>query len=55
MKSHDYPILEFDPTSKAIIEPQEQVERLDVPEHCVITFFRDVLSNLYREGKEWTF
>lgn len=51
MKSHDYPILEFDPTPKAIIEPEEQVEALDVPQHCVITFFREVLEKLHTEGR----
>ena len=50
MKSHDYPILEFDPASKAIIEPEEQVAALDVPHHCVITFFREVLEKLHSEG-----
>ena len=51
MKSHDYPILEFDSTLKAIIEPDEQVAALDVPQHCVITFFREVLEKLYSEGQ----
>jgi uridine phosphorylase len=51
MKSHDYPILEFDPASKAIIEPEEQVAALDVPHHCVITFFREVLEKLHSEGQ----
>ena len=39
-----YPILEFDPTRQAFIEPAQQVERCDVPEHCVICFFREVLE-----------
>jgi uridine phosphorylase len=52
MKSNDYPILEFDPTSEAIIEPDKQVRPFsDIPEHCVITFFREVLENLHKQGK----
>jgi uridine phosphorylase len=51
MPSKTFPILEFDPASKAIIEPKEQVEKLDVPEHCVITFFREVLDKLHDENQ----
>jgi len=51
MPSLPFPILEYDPTSKAIIEPGEQVRALDVPQHCVITFFREVLEKLHTEGK----
>lgn len=51
MPTQKYPILEFDPTPKAIIEPVEQVGALDVPQHCVITFFNEVLKNLYAEEK----
>ena len=52
MPSQDFPILEFDPTPKAIIEPGEQVHELDdIPQHCVITFFREVLEKLHKDGK----
>ncbi len=40
------PILEFDPAREAMIEPSRIYESLDVPEHCVISFFRDVLDRL---------
>ena len=40
--SADYPILEFDPTPEAVIEPRRVVEPIDVPEHCVLCFFHDV-------------
>jgi len=51
MQSQNYPILEFDPTRKAIIEPNEQVTAIDsIPQHCVITFFREVLENLHEQG-----
>ena len=48
---NDFPILEFDPTPTAIIEPDEQVTALDVPVHCVLTFFREVLDKIHAQGK----
>jgi len=42
----DYPILEFDPTREAIIEPGKLIEPVDIPERCVICFFQDVLTEL---------
>jgi uridine phosphorylase len=47
----EYPILEFDPTSKAVLEPSEHVDRMDIPERCVICFFRDVIDGLLEAGK----
>jgi uridine phosphorylase len=44
-----YPILEFDPATNALIEPQRLNEALDVPEHCVVCFFQDVIDHLRRE------
>lgn len=46
----DYPILEFDPTRRAIIEPTECIPPHDVPEHCVICFFQEVIAELNRRG-----
>jgi uridine phosphorylase len=52
MDSKEFPILEFDPIRKAIIEPKEQVSAIDhIPKHCVITFFREVLEKLHEQGK----
>jgi uridine phosphorylase len=51
MPASTFPILEYDPTPKAIIEPGEQVKALDVPQPCVITFFREVLEKLHAEGR----
>ena len=45
----EYPILEFDPTPEAIIEPSRLVKSRDVPEHCVICFFREVVDTVVRE------
>ncbi len=51
MSTQHYPILEFDPTPEAIIEPAQVVERIDAPELCVITFFQEVLQKLHQEGR----
>lgn len=42
---HSIPILEFDPERKAIIEPTEVIKRRDLPEHCVLCFFREVIDH----------
>lgn len=41
---HQYPILEFDDSSVAIIEPSEYRARLDVCPHCIICFFSEVVE-----------
>jgi uridine phosphorylase len=46
MKTQSFPILEFDPKRKAILEPSEHVEKMDIPERCVICFFQDVITSL---------
>ena len=42
----DYPILEFESTEAAMIEPRRVIKPIDVPEHAVACFFQDVLSTL---------
>jgi uridine phosphorylase len=44
-----YPILEHDPTIEAFIEPSKVVRPRDVPERCVICFFRDVIEKVASE------
>ena len=44
MKSKAYPILEFDSTSEAILDPYALITPMDVPEHCVICFFAEVIQ-----------
>jgi uridine phosphorylase len=39
-----YPIFEFDPTPEAMIEPSRTIRARDVPEHCVLCFFGDVIA-----------
>ena len=35
-----FPILEFDEEREAVIEPSKAIRHRDVPEHCVICYFR---------------
>lgn len=37
-----YPILEHDYASESKLEPSRLIQPRDVPEHCVISFFREV-------------
>lgn len=43
------PILEFDPEPKALIEPSDVYRKLDVPEHCVLCFFKEVIEKVAQE------
>ncbi|MFH1865272.1 MAG: nucleoside phosphorylase [Candidatus Eisenbacteria bacterium] len=51
MKARDFPILEFDPARRAVIEPSEQITPSGVPEHCVPCFFGDVIAGLVKSGQ----
>lgn len=51
IQRNSVPILEFDPNPEALIEPSRLIEKRDVPAHCVLVFFRDVLHALKEEGK----
>ena len=44
-----YPILEFDATPEAFIEPSKIIHARDLPEHCVICFFKDVIDKVIAE------
>jgi uridine phosphorylase len=44
-----FPILEFDPTRPAQIEPGAIIQPIDTPEHCVVCFFQDVIDRLVLE------
>ena len=47
----EYPILEYDPTPEAHIEPGKIIAPIDVPEHCVVCFFQEVITGLCQEGR----
>ncbi len=44
MKQPDFPILGFDGEREAILEPGNLISAADVPEHCVICFFAEVID-----------
>ena len=50
MQKHAYPILEFDPEPQAILEPANVISRKNVPEHCVICFFKEVNEAVVTEN-----
>jgi uridine phosphorylase len=50
MKKEKYPILEFDDTRVAKIEPSFSHKKAEGYEYCVITFFREVLENMEQKG-----
>jgi len=50
LSARDFPILEHDPTLPAIIEPRRVYKAIDVPKHCVLCFFQDVIDDLVRNG-----
>ena len=48
--SLNYPILEFDPTVDAILNPQPGSVNGSIPQKAVLCFFQEVLTRLVREG-----
>ncbi len=44
MEQFPLPILSFDPHREAILEPGKLIQPGDVPEHCVICFFGEVIT-----------
>jgi uridine phosphorylase len=44
-----FPILEFDSTPEALIEPSKIIRARDLPEHCVVCFFREVIDKVIDE------
>jgi uridine phosphorylase len=51
MKKEKYPILEFDDAQVAKIEPSFSIKKTEGFEYCVITFFREVLEAMEKEGR----
>ncbi|HYJ61212.1 MAG TPA: nucleoside phosphorylase [Actinomycetota bacterium] len=45
----DAPILEFDPSATAVIEPNEIIDPIDIPPHVVLCFFQDVIERVVAE------
>jgi hypothetical protein len=51
MQQHDYPLLEFDGTREAVIEPGHHRTPINAPAHAVACFFQDVITRLSQEHK----
>lgn len=49
MADPDAPILEFDPSPVAVIEPNEVIDPIDVPSQVVLCFFQDVIEKVVTE------
>ncbi len=49
MEPSSYPILEFDSTREAMVDPSRVFQPRDVPEYCVICFFREVIEKIVNE------
>ncbi len=49
MKKEPYPILEFDDDPQSILDPTKLIQEMDIPEHCVICFFAEVIEWLIKE------
>ena len=48
----DYPILEFDADSEALIEPRNVIQPIpELPKQCVICFFQDVIARLLEQKR----
>ncbi len=47
----EYPILEFDSAPEAILEPKRLFKPIDAPEHAVVCFFQDVITQLSQQHK----
>jgi uridine phosphorylase len=45
-----FPILEYDPARSAVIEPHIVHKRREVPEHCVLCFFQDVIDDVCKSA-----
>jgi len=47
--SMTYPLFEYDHTRRAFIEPSEVIKPRNMPEHCVICFFKEVNQEIISE------
>ena len=50
MNSREFPILEYDDTENAIIEPSKIFRKKIAPKLCLIPFYHDVIEKLRKEG-----
>ena len=50
MQPREFPILEFDPEPRSIIEPSELIVNCGAPEVCIIPFYYQVIQKLSKAG-----
>lgn len=50
MRRKKYPILEFDPERRAVIEPTELFKPIDIAEHCVMCYYKDIVERMAAEN-----
>jgi uridine phosphorylase len=50
LPTRPFPILEYDSAPTAIIEPRRIYKTIDMPKHCVLCFFQDVIDDLVLNG-----
>jgi uridine phosphorylase len=46
MRRKKYPILEYDPAPRAVIEPSAIFKKIAISKHCVICFFKDIVDQI---------
>jgi uridine phosphorylase len=46
-----FPILEYDPSRSAVIEPHIIHKPREIPEHCVLCFFQDVIDDVCKSAR----
>ncbi len=51
LEKSELPLLEFDPTERALIEPSDVITAQAIPERCVFCFFQDVIEGLVQAGR----
>ena len=52
MMKKEYPILEYDVNSEALIEPHKVIKPIpEIPKQCVICFFQDVITHLLEQNR----
>ncbi len=51
VRDEAFPILEFDPTARAVIEPSQIIKPIETPSAAVLAILPDVFSRLAEEGK----
>jgi uridine phosphorylase len=52
MIEKEYPILEYDANSEALIEPRKVIKPIpEIPKQCVICFFQDVINHLREQDR----